>query len=454
MITRRAALSAILGSASAPFARLAAAPAKPNIVVIIADDLGYGETSAYGSKDIATPNIDSIAHNGVRFTNGYVSCPVCSPTRAGLMTGRYQQRFGHEFNPGPAQNSDPNFGLPLTETTLAARLKTAGYATGIFGKWHLGYRSEFHPTRRGFDEFFGFLGGAHSYVNANADRTNPILRGEQPVDQIQYTTDEFTREATGFIGRNSARPFFLYLPYNAVHNPLQAIDRYLDRYASIQDPKRRTFAAMMSAMDDGVGRVLDALRASKIEENTFLFFVSDNGGPTAQTSSGNGPLRGFKAQVYEGGIRVPFMVQWRGRLPAGKVYSNPVIALDIHPTALAAAGIAPPTDKRLDGVDLLQFLQGKNNARPHDRLFWRFGPQAAVRLNDWKLILHEGATPALYDLARDIGEKTDLAAQSPDRVAEMKAAYDAWNGQLEPPRWKTNRAAGVGKKGLAKRKRK
>ena len=416
-------------------ARLYAAR-KPNILLIVADDLGYGELGVQGSKDIPTPNIDSIAKNGVRFTNGYVSCPVCSPTRAGLMTGRYQQRFGHEFNPGPAGQADEVFGLPLTEATLADRLKALGYATGMVGKWHLGYRPEMQPQKRGFDEFFGFLGGAHSYLNAGAGSANPILRGTEVVKETEYLTDAFGREAVSFLEGHKKEPFFLYLPFNAVHNPLEATEKYLARFASIQDPKRRTFAAMLSAADDAVGRVLARLREAKLEQDTLIFFVGDNGGPTRQTSASNHPLGGFKGQVLEGGIRVPFLMQWKGRLPEGKVYEHPVIALDLHPTAVAAAGGSISAGARLDGVNLLPYLKGGRKNPPHDRLFWRFGPQAAIRMGDWKLVMQDDGPPQLYNLAQDVGEKNDLAAQQPDKVKQLKGAYDQWNAQLAVPRWR------------------
>ncbi|MBI4579863.1 MAG: sulfatase-like hydrolase/transferase, partial [Planctomycetes bacterium] len=332
---------------------LAAEPAgaRPNIVLIVADDLGYADLGCQGAKDIATPSIDSLAAGGVRFTNGYVSCPVCSPTRAGLLTGRYQQRFGHEFNPGPPARAEPHFGLPLTEKTIADDLKTAGYVTGMVGKWHLGYQPKFHPTKRGFDEFFGFPGGAHSYVDAKADPANLIYRGTTPVDEKEYLTDAFAREAAAFVARHAKERFFLYLPFNAVHSPLQAPDKYKERFASINDPKRQTMAAMLSAMDDAVGAVLKELRDRGIFENTLIFFISDNGGPTPGNASRNTPLSGFKAQVWEGGIRVPYLIQWPGRVPAGRVYEQPVIALDILPTAVAAAGGSVPADRKLDGVN-------------------------------------------------------------------------------------------------------
>jgi arylsulfatase A-like enzyme len=421
-------------SLSIPLVRGAEAR-RPNVLVIVADDLGYGELSCQGNPQVPTPNIDSIARNGIRFTSGYVSGPYCSPTRAGLLTGRYQQRFGHEFNPGPAGTEDKNFGLSLRETTLAERLKSAGYATGMFGKWHLGYRPEFQPTRRGFDEYFGFLGGAHSYLDAKANPDNLILRGTTPVDSTDYTTDAFGREAVSFIEKHRKDPWFVYLPFNAVHAPLQALDKYRDRFKSIEDDKRRTFAAMLSGLDDNVGLVLSKVRSLDLENDTLIVFVSDNGGPTKNTTSGNAPLHGFKAQVWEGGIRVPFLVQWKGRIPAGKVIDQPVIQLDIHPTVLAAVGVSVPKDAKLDGVNLLPFLTADNAGTPHEALFWRFGGQRAVRKGDWKLTdLGEG--PKLFNVSQDIGEKDNLAANYPAKLKELEADYQAWNAGNIEARWK------------------
>ncbi len=421
-------MSALLPAHGAPAGR-------PNVVVIVADDLGYMDLGVQGCQDVPTPNIDSIARSGVRFTDGYVSCPVCSPTRAGLNTGRYQQRFGHEFNPGPAAQAEAVFGLPLTETTLANRMKSLGYATGMVGKWHLGYRPELHPLRRGFDEFFGFLGGAHSYVNALADKANPILRGTEAVDEKEYLTDAFTREALAFLDRRRKEPFFLYLTYNAVHGPMEPVEKYTSRFPGIADPRRRTFAGMLSALDTGVGAVLKTLQDNGLAENTLIFFVSDNGGPTPGNTSRNAPLRGFKGQVLEGGIRVPFMMQWKARVPAGVVYRRPVIALDIVPTAVAAAGGKIPADAALDGVSLLPFVTGKNQAAPHEALYWRFGQPAAIRKGDFKLVRQEQETWQLHNLAEDIGEAKDLAAANPAKAKELQAAWDAWNAQLMAPRW-------------------
>lgn len=446
------------GCETAPPRKSGVRRGKPNIILIVADDLGYAELGVQGCKDIPTPNIDSIARNGVRFTNGYVSCPVCSPTRAGIMTGRYQQRFGHEFNPGPADAANPEFGLPLSEITIAERLKPRGYATGMFGKWHLGFRPEMQPGTRGFDEFFGFLGGAHDYLKADGGQRNSIMRGTEPVAEMDYTTDAFTREAVSFIERHKSDPFFLYLPYNAVHAPLESIQKYLARFSNIEDKKRRVFAAMLSALDDGVGQVLGKVRELGLEEDTLILFISDNGGPTSQTTSCNTPLRGFKGQVLEGGIRIPFLMQWKGRLPEGKVFDKPVISLDIHPTILAAVGAAVPEGKTLDGVDLVPCLNGKKADAPHDRLFWRYGEQSAVRMGDWKMLKTAAGSAQLYNLAEDIGEKDDLAAKNPDKLKELQSAYDQWNATLMAPRWKRGDAQkqkqGMGAKLRQRRKAK
>ncbi len=408
---------------------------RPNIIVILADDLGYADIGCQGCKNIPTPHIDSLAANGIRFTSGYASAAVCSPSRAGLMSGRYQQRFGHEFNPPPHGKDSGELGMPLTEVTLADHLRASGYATGMVGKWHLGNHEKFHPLRRGFDEFFGFLAHFHSYLDAKvAYKTNPILRGADRVDEKEYLTDAFTREAVAFIKGHAGKPFFLYLPYNAVHNPLQASQKYLDRFSTIKNPDRRTYAAMLSAMDDGVGAVLSELREAGIEQDTLIFFLGDNGGSKVNAAR-NDPLSGYKAQLWEGGIRVPFLAQWKGRLPAGRVYEQPVIALDILPTAVAAAGGKLPDTGKVDGVNLLPHLTGEVKGPPHEFLFWRSGPQSAARKGDWKLL--RGWQPAvqIFDLAADIGEKKNLAGQQPVVVKELAAALEKWDGELAKPLW-------------------
>lgn len=338
-----------LGLALSAATALAAGSAKPNVIIILADDLGYGDLGFQGCLDIPTPRIDSLARNGVRCTNGYVTGANCSPTRAGLLTGRYQQRFGHEFNPAETRNE--RFGLPIFETTIADRLKAAGYVTGIVGKWHLGFDRRYHPLERGFDEFFGFLGGSHPYFPG---RGPAIYRGTRAVGEQEYLTDAFGREAVSFITRHKDQPFFLYLAFNAVHLPKQATDDRLARFASITDPARRNYAAMLAALDLAVGKVLDTVRSERLEEKTLIFFLSDNGGPTRMggiNGSRNEPLRGSKRTTLEGGVRVPFVVQWKGKIPVGTVYEEPVIQLDILPTALAAAEVGIRPEWHLDGVD-------------------------------------------------------------------------------------------------------
>lgn len=429
-----------------------AEPRRPNILVIVADDLGHADLGFTGCRDIPTPNLDALARDGVRCSNGYVSGPYCSPTRAGLLTGRYQQRFGHEFNPG-GEGGAAGFGLPLSETTIADRLKSAGYATGLVGKWHLGDRPKFHPQKRGFDEFFGFLGGAHPYrPGAGA----PIYRGAEVVEEKEYLTDAFAREAVAFIGRHKDHPFFLELAFNAVHTPMEATDARQARFKETADPRRRTYAAMLLAMDEAVGKVLGALRESGLEDDTLIVFFSDNGGPTMPgttiNASRNYPFRGSKRTTLEGGIHVPFVVSWKGKLPAGAVYDKPVIQLDVLPTALAAAGVAVSPEWGLDGVDLLPYLSGREAGAPHGSLFWRLGAQTAIRKGDWKLVRYDAApdTPGatskgqgrpdlsplrLYDLARDPGESDDLAAREPAKAAELLGDYRAWDAALARPLW-------------------
>jgi arylsulfatase A-like enzyme len=425
-----------------PFAKAAGksgAGQRPNIVLILGDDVGYAGVGVQGCADIPTPSIDSIAGNGVRFTHGYVSAPLCSPTRAGLMTGRYQQRFGHETNPGPINQEQPDFGLSLDELTIAERLKKLGYATGMFGKWHLGFLPQFHPTKRGFDEFYGFLGGAHSYTPGSRRMNDgSIQRGTQPVEEKEYLTDALAREALSFIDRHKNESFFVYLPFNAVHAPMEAGQKYLDRFQNIKSDLRRTHAAMLSAMDDAIGGILNKLRELKVEEKTLVIFISDNGGPTPQTTSSNSPLRGFKGQALEGGIRVPFMMQWKGTLPAGKVNDRPVISLDIHPTVVAAAGAAIDPAWGLDGVNLLPFLTGAEAGAPHETLYWRmFANQRAVRHGNLKLVwsgpIEQGG---LYDVVNDPGESRNLAKDRPEDAKKLQALYDAWNTEMAEPKWK------------------
>ncbi len=439
-LTRKQLLAATIGGAAAfalsPLARAAETllpRRRPNIILIVSDDQGYAELGCQGCRDIPTPALDAIAANGVRFTDGYVTGAVCSPTRAGLMTGRYQQRFGHEFNPGNSREA----GLPLSELTLASRLQAAGYVTGMVGKWHLGMLPEQHPQSRGFDEFFGFLHGAHSYMN-NSKRqviNDPIRRGVEPVTEQEYLTDAFRREALSFIERHQSAPFFLYLPFNAVHAPLEAPPNYLRPFEHITNPKRRTFAAMLSAMDQAVGAVLAKLEDLSLLEDTLILFLSDNGGPTHQTTSSNLPLRGEKGWLLEGGIRVPFLMQWKGELPAGRMCRTPVISLDLTATALAAAGAPSAQDPTLEGHNLISFLQTDSPLERPEALCWRSGSQSAIRKGRWKLYKRQAQPAQLFDLGVDQGEQVDLASRWPERVRELEAEYTSWDAHNVAPLW-------------------
>ncbi len=453
--------------------------ARPNIVLLLADDLGYGELGCQGNAEIPTPNIDSLARSGVRFTSGYVTGPFCSSSRAGLLTGRYQTRFGYEKNPIGAQNADPNIGLPATERTLARHVHDAGYATGLVGKWHLGGTAAYHPLRRGFDEFYGFLHEGHyflpppyrgattmlrrrtlpngqrdrwidpdgrlilsTHMNSNEpayDADNPILRGGQPVEESAYLTDALTREAVDFIERHRERPFFLCVAYNAVHSPLQGLNTDMERFAHIEDVHRRIFAAMLHRLDLSVGTILASLHDWGLDDNTLVVFLSDNGGPTRELTSSNAPLRGEKGDLYEGGIRVPFLMRWPGRIPAGLVYESPVISLDLFPTAAALAGHPLPAAADSDGVDLLPFLRGENTAPPHDSLYWRSGEKAALRRGDWKIVRNPSgrreADWELYHLAADASEQHNRRSAEPARFAELLAAWEKLNAEMRAPLW-------------------
>lgn len=446
---------------------------RPNILFIVADDLGYGDLGCYGGTDIPTPHLDALAAGGVRFTSGYVTAPMCAASRAALLTGRYQTRFGFEFNPIGAKNEEPGIGLPLGEMTVADRLRDAGYATALVGKWHLGGTAPFHPQRRGFDEFFGFLHEGHYFVpppwqdvttwlrrrtlpdgsqgrwtspdgrivwsthlgyhEPDYDADNPILRGSQPVDERANLTDAFAREACDFIARHKAQPWFLCLAYNAPHSPMQGADAQMAKFGHIEDIHRRIYTAMVSHLDDSVGTVMTKLRESGMEESTLVFFVSDNGGPTKELTSSNAPLRGGKGGLLEGGIRVPFIMSWKGRFKP-QVLDAPVISMDAVATALDL-GKANAKPANLDGRSLLPLLTGVTGATPHAALFWRVGNRNAVRQGDWKLIRERGAWQ-LYNLANDIGEAKDLAPGEAERVAELTTLWTEWDAQQVEPLWK------------------
>ncbi len=404
-----------------------------NIVLLVADDLGFNDLGVQGSPVVPTPQIDGLAADGVRFTNAYATAASCSPSRAALLSGRYQQRLGFEFNTGPSRLAHAEGrGLDLSATTIADVLGGAGYATGLVGKWHLGTQDALHPLERGFDSFFGFLAGAHSYFPAGTIGHETLMRDRQPVEETAYLTDAFAREAGGFVTRHRDRPFFLYVSFNAVHTPIEAPDEYLSRFAHIADAKRRTYYAMVSALDAAVGAILGTIDRLGLSEQTLVVFTSDNGGVIGLGD--NAPLRLGKTYLFEGGIRVPMLMRWPGVASPGRVHADTVSTLDLLPTFAAAADVPRPDEGELDGIDLGPSLRGEQPGPIHEYLFWRNGPNRAARRGDWKLV-KAGEHVWLFDLATDVGEQTNLAATHPAVVGELLAALDEWEAQLVPPRW-------------------
>lgn len=417
---------------------------RPSIVVIVADDLGYGDVGYHGNSVVRTPHIDSIARNGVRCTAGYAASPVCSPSRMGLVTGKYPTRFGVEHNAGA-----PGAGLPTSEITIADRLRDLGYATAVFGKWDLGHDEPcWFATSRGFDEHFGtaFSSPLLSPVQL-IDTRCPLgkafeNRQTEGLPSDFYLTTACATRAVAWMRHNRSRPLFLYLPFNAVHDPLEAPKSYLDRFAHLDEPER-TFCATLSAMDDGVGMVLDELRRSGRFDNTLVFFTSDNGAPRDvegyRLRGRNAPFSSGKGRLAEGGIRVPFAVQWPAVLPAGTVYDQPVISLDILPTAVVAAGGTDSAFDELDGANLATCFTGKHRGAPHTALYWRKGEQYAIRRGRWKLVSSgagvEPQTVGLYHLEHDPKETTDLSLQYPKLCATLRAAWESWNERQAASLW-------------------
>lgn len=414
-----------------------AADQRPNILLIVADDLGYGDVGFQGSKQIPTPNLDRLAASGVACAQGYVSAPVCSPSRAGFLTGRNQVEFAYDNNLDETQPGfDADFGgLPVGERTIADRLRGAGYVTGIVGKWHLGTRPQFHPRRRGFDEFWGFLGGGHGYFpSAKTGQPEPDLQSSVgPVGPVTYLTDNITDQGIAFIDRHRDRPFFLYVAYNAPHAPLQAREEDLARFAFIQDKNRRTYCAMVARLDDQIGRLLEHLRATVLMEKTLVVFLSDNGGPVDQNASLNAPLNGQKGILLEGGLRVPFVFSWPGQLPAGRTFAPPMSALDLAPTFLRLAHAPESEFAGLAGVDLLPRLTGADDTPPHAELMWRFTISAAIREGDWKLVRLPDRLPLLFNLRADLSEQRDVALENLDRTKAMLARLGDWDVRLPHP---------------------
>ena len=418
----------------------------PNIIIIISDDQGYADVGFHGSKEIFTPNIDRIAKNGVVFSQGYVSYAVCSPSRAGLITGRYQNRFGYTRNILLAPK-DSLMGLPISEQTLPEVLNNVDYKTKAIGKWHLGAHESLVPEKRGFDEFFGFLIGGHRYfpedltlndlTEASRQMDGYITRiydNGRRINTKKYLTEELSDNAVKFIEDNAKDPFFLYLSYNAPHTPLQATERDLERNGHIDVEKRRTYAAMVSSMDDGVGLILDKLEEKNISENTIVVFFSDNGGVEWYNFSDNGPLRGIKGDFFEGGIRVPFTMQWPKKIKPGINYNKPIIALDVFATVVSAASAEKFLKNNIDGVNLIPYINGEVNGSPHDYLFWKNPDKDidVIRDNRYKYIRVKD-DEYIFDLDNDLSEENNIINSSKNIYQELKLKFNEWEKDMIDP---------------------
>lgn len=425
----------------------------PNIIIFFVDDLGYGDVG-YQGGDVPTPHIDSIADNGVQFTDGYVTCPVCAPSRAGLLTGRYQQRFGFGDNLGPYRREEAShIGIPPTEPILSDRLQSLGYTTGLFGKTHDGPDEEQMAFSR-WDEFFGFNNGASNYLAELNRSHNPIFQNRTPLEKLQshqstpradlidngvipssesgYLTDSIGDAAVRFIRANKHKPFLCYVPFNAIHGPFQAPQHLVQRFRDEPNQKRRLVKAMLHALDQNVGKILQCVRNHRLQKKTLIIFLSDNGG---HDHSPNTPLRGKKGTIWEGGIRVPFCMQWQGVIPTASIYHFPVSSLDILPTAVAAAGGTVSPQWNLDGVNLLPFVCQDSvlDQRPHRKLYWSWGPRRAIRDLDYKLLTSDsGKSYQLFDLATDTSEGTDLIGSQPKIADRLRSELQRWQEQMPP----------------------
>ncbi len=418
----------------------------PNVIVIISDDQGYADVGFHGSNEIFTPNIDRIAKNGVVFSEGYVSYAVCSPSRAGLITGRYQNRFGYSRNILLAPN-DSLMGLPLSEQTLPDVLNNLDYKTKAIGKWHLGAHKSLIPEKRGFDEFFGFLIGGHRYFPDDLT-LNDLTEARRQMDGYitkiydngkrintkKYLTEELSDNAVKFIEDNSDNPFFLYLSYNAPHTPLQATTKDLEKNKHIDIEKRQTYAAMVSSMDDGIGLILDKLEQKNIFENTIVFFFSDNGGVEWYNFSDNGPLRGIKGDFFEGGIRVPFTMQWPNKIKPGTIYNNPIIALDIFATVASAAKAEKYIKNEIDGVNLIPYLSGNKSGSPHEYLYWK-NPDKDIDVirDDRYKYLRIKNDEYIFDLKNDISEESNIIDLSKPIYDRLKSQFKLWEKDMIDP---------------------
>lgn len=407
----------------------------PNVLLILVDDMGYGDVGVNGCQDIPTPHLDALAASGINFTAGYVTHPYCSPSRAAIMSGRYQARIGHDCNPQESHN-DPTQGIIPSAKLLPARLKEVGYKTALIGKWHLGHASKFQPRNRGFDYFFGFLSGGYSYWGHASKKTNdPIYENDRIVaaEEITYMTTDLGKKTIEFMEREKEHPWFCFLSYNAPHAPDQAPKEAIAKFDSIKDYKRKMYAALVSVLDDSVGEVIAALESSGQRENTIVYFLSDNGG--RHPSADNGIYRGHKGRTYEGGIRVPFMISWPGTIPAGKTYRHPVSSLDLYASSIALAGAK---DEEADGLNILSILKNPEEKIPARPLFYRIsgGWGYAVADSQYKLVKPGWSDKQeLYDLLADPEESTDISEKHPEVLKKLSEHYESWNKSNIDPLW-------------------
>ena len=425
---------------------------KPNVIIILADDLGWADVGFNGSTDIPTPNLDALANQGVSFTNGYASHSYCGPSRSGLLAGRYQQRFGCENNIGKSFDG-PIPGVPLDEKMISEVLQENGYQTCAIGKWHLGNTPEYWPNGRGFDDWFGFAGGSRNFWGKSWGKDyntwHQIMRNgkPEPLENLSYLTDDFSNAAVEYINdySKSEKPFFMYLAYNAPHAPIQATKEYLKTVDHIEQGERAAYGAMVSGMDVGIGKVIEQLKKTGEYENTLIFFYSDNGGHGKGSSQS--PYRGQKGLLFEGGIRVPFLMSWPAGFEGGNKMDEPVIAYDIFSTVMKAANINPKKD--LDGVDLIPFVKGEvTNKTTHEKLFWRYSDGAgfAVKKGDYKLVKEAVRDELfLFNLKEDPYEQKNLVTTLPEKVKELKSDYDNWNKDNVENHWPDAHLPNIGK---------
>lgn len=411
---------------------------RPNVIVILTDDQGWADVGFNGATDIPTPNLDRLAREGVIFSNGYVSHPYCSPSRAGLLTGRYQARFGHDCNMPYNGENDASIGTPLSEKMISEALKNQGYRTSTVGKWHIGDHPDLYPPAQGFDHWFGFPGGGMNYWGESKNEIQTIYRNRKavPESELSYLTDDFTDETIAFINKKDDKPFFIYLAYNAPHAPDHATKEYLEKTKHIEYAGRSIYAAMVNAVDTNVGRIDSTLVANNMKENTILVFLSDNGGRIEHAD--NRPFRGHKGMLFEGGIKVPFFITWPNKIKGKQIFDNPVSSLDLFPTILNAAGGNSKKETQLDGVDLLPYILKKNNEKPHETLFWRSSGNFEYAVRKGKYKLYKSAyknSTLLFDLENDQLERYDIASTNPEICINLELEYKKWDAKNMAPGW-------------------